>query len=100
MAVTVSVTYTMRPSARNTGKWLFSPRGDIGVAAPDVNEAMRSTRALSPSEKATRVPSGDQPAAWHANVQWLFASVASCLVSAEALLPSMPTVKRYLVPKL
>ena len=48
----------MRPSARNTGKWLFSPTGESGIAVPDVSEAMSSTRALSPSEKATRVPSG------------------------------------------
>src|SRR6185503_6840117 len=100
MAVTVSVTYTRRPSARNTGKWLFSSGGEIGVADPDVSEAMSITRALSPSENAISFPLGDQRAAWHANVHWLFASVARSFVTGAGFPPSLPTVQRFIVPRL
>src|SRR6267378_7546240 len=99
MAVTVSVTETRRPTPRKTGKWLFSPTGEIGVGVPAVIDAISNTRALSPSEKATRVPSGDHLAAWHAKVHWLFASVARSFVTAAALLPSLPTVHRSIVPR-
>ena len=43
---------------------------------------------------------GDHRAAWHANVHWLFASVARSFVTGAGFPPSLPTVQRFIVPRL